>query len=297
MNHKFHRHILYYCLRILIKCAQVVPRTLLLGFATVCGNVLYVLLKKERSKTKRHLQYVYSEKKSPKEINTIARHVFVNLAKNLVDWILMERMSKEELGKLVSIEGRHKMERVLARGKGAIVITAHIGNWEYLAWYVAQYISHGGVGVVARKIYYEKYNDLIVGVRKKNKVETMYSTDSPRTILRALKNNYAIGMLPDQNVRYLNGVSIDFFGKKSYTPVGPVALARTCGGGIVPAFLIRQKDNSYTIYVEDEIDLVRTADKKSDMRENTIRWNSVFEKYILRYPDQWVWMHDRWKKA
>ncbi|MDP8262275.1 MAG: lysophospholipid acyltransferase family protein [Candidatus Ancaeobacter aquaticus] len=297
MKNRFHRHILYYCLRALMKCAQVVPRTLLLGFATVCGNGLFVLLRKESAKTVHHLQYVYLGKKSSKEIRTIARHVFVNLAKNLVDWILIERMSKEKFGSLISIEGREKIERVLARGKGVVAITAHIGNWEYLALYFAQFIQHAGVDIVAREIYYKKYDDLIVGLRKNNKVETIYTTDSPKNILRALKNNRVVGMLPDQNVRHLNGVSIDFFGRKSHTLVGPVALARASGAGVVPAFLIRQKDNKYTIYIEDEIDLVCTDDKKNDIRENTIKWNSIFEEYILKYPDQWVWMHDRWKNV
>lgn len=293
LGNKFHRKIIYAGLVVLIKFAQILPRRMLLRFAEFGGNAVYLFVKKERVKTLENLVRVFGQVKTRREIETIAKDVFVNLAKNLVDWIFLDKMGPDDLNRLVDIDGREKIEKALQRGKGVIVFTAHIGNWEYLAAYVAQWIRHGGV--VARKIYYEKYDSLLVNLRKKHKVETVYSTDSPKKILRILKDNCVIGILPDQDVGYLSGVFVDFLGEKAYTPTGPAAIAAAGGAGLVPAFLIRQPDDRYKITVEDEIILSRTGDKKKDLLENTIKLNRITEKYVLKYPEQWVWMHHRWK--
>lgn len=293
MNKKFYRKLLYGGLRVLIACAGVLPRRFLLRVAAGGGRIAFRALKKERGKTLHNLSLVFGGKKTPEEIEDIARRVFINLSKNLIDWILLDRMTEAQLKGLVDIEGREKIERVLARGKGVIVLTAHIGNWEFLAAYVALFIRHGGV--VGRKVYVDEYDRLLVEMRRKKRVETIYSTDSPKRILKILRDNCVIGILPDQDVEYLNGVFVDFLGRPAYTPTGPVAISLASGAEIVPAFLIRQADDRYRIFTEDPIALSRTGDKKKDLLENTARWSAVCERYILRYPEQWVWMHKRWK--
>lgn len=277
----------------LIACACVLPRRFLLRVAAGGGRLAFRVLKKERGKTLHNLSLVFADRKTPEEIEDIARRVFVHLSKNLIDWILLDRMTEAQLKGLIDIEGREKIERVLARGKGVIVLTAHIGNWEFLAAYVALFIRPGGV--VGRKVYIEEYDRLLVEMRRKKRVETIYSTDSPKRILKILRDNCVIGILPDQDVKYINGVFVDFLGRPAYTPTGPAAISLASGADIVPAFLIRQADDRYRIYAEDPIELSRTEDKKKDLYENTVKWSKVCERYILRYPEQWVWMHKRWK--
>jgi KDO2-lipid IV(A) lauroyltransferase len=265
----------------------------MLRIAAGGAALVFRVLKKERQKTIRNLTAAFGGCKPPAEIEAIARKVFVNLSKNLIDWILLDRMSEDTLKGLVDIEGREKIERVLSHGKGVIVLTAHIGNWEYLAAYVALFIRPGGV--VGRKVYIDQYDRLLVEMRRKKKIETIYSTDSPKRILKILKDNCVVGILPDQDVGYLNGVFVDFFGRQAYTPTGPAAISLASGAAIVPAFLIRQDDDRFRIHTEEPISVSDTGDKKKDIFENTQKWSAVCERYILRYPDQWVWMHNRWK--
>jgi len=293
VNNKFHRKILYGGLRVLMACARCLPRRIMLRVAAAFGSFVFTVLRKERDKTVSNLTMVFGGRRPAADIEGIARRVFVNLSKNLIDWIFLDRMSPAELQQLVDIEGREKIEGVLARGKGVIVLTAHIGNWEYLAAYVALCIRHGGV--VGRKVYVDEYDRLLVAMRRKNKVETIYSTDSPKRILKILRDNCVIGILPDQDVGYVNGVFVDFLGRPAYTPTGPAAISMASGAAIVPAFLIRQADDRYRIYTEDPIVPSHTGDKKKDLYENTVKWSRVCEDYILRYPEQWVWMHKRWK--
>jgi len=293
VKNKFHRKILYAGLRVLIAVARVVPRRALLRCASAAGSGVFRLLRKEREKTLRNLRSVFAAEKTEQDIVRIGCAVFVNLAKNLAEWILLDRMTEGELGRLVEIRGREHIEGVLARGKGVLVLTAHIGNWEFLAAYVALFIRHGGV--IGRKVYVEAYDRLLVEMRRKKRVETFYSTDSPKRILQMLKANCVIGVLPDQDVGYLNGVFVDFMGRPAYTPTGPVALALASGADIVPAFLIRQPDDRYVIHVEPPVGIAASGDKKSDLLEYTARWSGVCEKYIRAYPEQWVWMHNRWK--
>ena len=88
---------------------------------------------------------------------------------------------------------------------------------------------------------------------------------------------------------------MNFFGKRAYTPAGPVALARASGAPIIPAFIVRQKDDSHKLIIENPVELVDTGDKEKDAVVNTQRWSDIVESYIRKYPGQWVWMHRRWK--
>jgi KDO2-lipid IV(A) lauroyltransferase len=293
MKNKFHRKVVYRGLIVLIKCAQVFPRRALLRFAAWSGKGAYRVLAKERAKTLRNLARVYGAEKTPAEIAAIGQTVFVNLAKTLVDWIYLDRMRPEELRRLVDVEGKEKLDAVLSRGKGCIVFTAHIGNWEYLAAYMTQFLKRSGV--IARKARVSDYDRLLVDMRRKHNVETIFSTGSPKRILQLLKENCCVGILPDQDIDSISGVFVDFLGEPAYTPAGPAALARASGAGLIPAFPIRQPDDRYRIYIEDEITLTDSGDKQSDLVENTQKMSRVLERYIRAHPEQWVWMHNRWK--
>jgi KDO2-lipid IV(A) lauroyltransferase len=112
-------------------------------------------------------------------------------------------------------------------------------------------------------------------------------------MLRILKNNELLGILPDQDTDKVDGIFVDFLGQQAYTPTGPVSLALATGASIVPCFIVRKKSKHY-LYIEKPLELEVTGNKEADIRINTEKWSYIFEKYIREYPDQWVWMHKRW---
>jgi KDO2-lipid IV(A) lauroyltransferase len=122
----------------------------------------------------------------------------------------------------------------------------------------------------------------------------IYRDESPRKMLKTLKKNWIVGIVADQDVDSVDGVFVNFFGHQAYTPSGPVALARASGAVLLPVFIIREGDG-HTIAIDEPIELRDTDDKEADLIYNTQKWSNVVESYIRKYPDQWVWMHRRWK--
>ena len=125
----------------------------------------------------------------------------------------------------------------------------------------------------------------------------MDRTESPRTLFKVLKNNKLIGILADQDIRKVNGVFVNFFGMPAYTPTAPVQLALGAKCPILPSVMIRDENNKYYhhLIISPPIDLINDRKNPDAIVENTQRWTNILEKHIRKYPDQWVWMHKRWK--
>ncbi|MEA3305391.1 MAG: lysophospholipid acyltransferase family protein, partial [Candidatus Omnitrophota bacterium] len=178
--------------------------------------------------------------------------------------------------------------------KGLIVLGSHFGNWEMS--------SVGGVAVgldvtvIARRIYYRRYNDFLVSIRESKGVKTLYRDEKNilRKSLQVLRSNNVLGIVPDQDVDSVDGIFVDFFGKPAYTPTGPVIMAMLSGAPMLPTFMIRE-NGKFRLFAEEPIYVKNSGDRKQDIIGYTRRWSNVVEKFIRRYPSQWVWMHKRWK--
>jgi KDO2-lipid IV(A) lauroyltransferase len=269
------------------------PRRLGLFLAAKIAGFSYVILPKYRNLALENLTHAFGKEKSPKEIKALARKVFENLGKNAFELVQFPRINEKNLHKLVTLEGRENLDAGYAKGKGIVVITAHFGNWELMA---ATLRLNGCPGVtIGRRIYFYKYDQLLNYFRRVHDVNVIYRDDSPRKMLKVLKENRIVGVVADQDVDSVEGVFVDFFGRPAYTPIGPVGLARATGAALIPVLIRRNPDDTHTVIALKEIELIDTGDKEKDMVENTRRWSTVIESYIREHPEQWVWMHKRWK--
>ncbi len=292
MKIKWHRTFFYGVLVSIAFVVRKLPLNWVSKIGSSLGLLLYSVLKHERKKALTHLQIALGKSKSPEEIRQIARRTFANLGRNACEWLKMPSLSNEAIKERVDVENMQAIETALARGKGVIVLTGHYGNWEWLAAYFGCLGYHGGV--LARRIYFEPYNRLLVSMRLAHRVETIYRDDSPKKILKMLAQNHILGILPDQDVDKINGIFVPFFGKEAYTPTGPVALALASGAALIPAFMIRKGDR-FRLVIENPIEVKKTGNKDEDLRRHTLEWNNVLQQYIEENPDHWVWIHRRWK--
>jgi Kdo2-lipid IVA lauroyltransferase/acyltransferase len=291
MKIKTRRYYLYYMAVIGAWVIRLFPLRLGLYLADLTGRAVYAVLRKYSRRTFDNLKSVFPEK-SDAEIE-IAGGVFSNICKNAVELVSFSKLTERTLPKWVRSEGAYgKIDRILARGKGVIMLASHFGNWELISAYFTLKGYNGTV--IARRIYFEKYDKFINNFRKYVGVKVVYRDDSPKKILRVLKRNEMLGILADQDVDSVEGVFVDFFGKKAYTPKAPVALALATGSSLVPCFMIREKEG-HRLVLEDPLEIEEKADKEETIRYNTQKWSNIVESYIRRYPEQWVWMHDRWK--
>ena len=261
--------------------------------ASLFGDAAFFILAKYRRRTIKNLKESLPDK-TDKEIKGIARKVFRNLCKNAVELVNFPRMNEENLSSSVEFKNLDIIDKALVNGKGVIIITAHFGNWELLA--ISMRLKGYAGSVIGRRIYFHKYDRYLNDLRRTGDVNIIYRDESPKKILKALKDNKIIGILADQDVDSVEGVFVDFFGRKAYTPAGPAVLARVSGAALIPVFMVR-KNGRHTLFVEKPIEIADTGDKDKDVVTNTERWTSVVESYIRRYPEQWVWMHERWKTS
>ncbi len=255
------------------------------------GRLVFYLIPKEREKTLKNLREAFGSEKSEKELRNIARAVFENYGMIAAETHLVHKIIPK-IDDWITFSGEEIAAAAFKKGNGIIGVVAHFGDWEFLAGYLA--LKNYPVTVIAKKIYYEKYNELLMGVRRKMKVRTIYRDDSPRKMLQALRENGILGFVADQDVDTVDGVFVDFFGKPAYTPIAPVRFAMATGAPIIPAFIIRE-GLKHRLIAEPPIELTVTGNKEDDLRINTQKWVSIQEKYIRRYPHLWVWNHKRWK--
>ena len=263
-----------------------------LSIASALGAVIFNALPRYRKLTIDNLRSAFGNEKSEDELKAIAKGVFQNLGKDAVELVNLPRFSKEWMRSYVRIKNRERLDAAYAKGKGIIVLTAHLGSWEVMAAALRDYDCPGVT--IGRRIYFKKYDEFLNSIRRSHDVEVIYRDDSPRKMLKTLKQNWIVGIVADQDVDSVDGVFVNFFGRQAYTPTGPVTLAKVSGAVLLPVFIIRE-EYGHTLAIDEPIELRDTGDKEADLIYNTQKWSNVVESYVRKYPEQWVWMHRRWK--
>ena len=270
------------------------PRDGVLAFAGFIGRLAFWVVRREREKTLTHLRSAFGEEKTEQEILKLGEGVFVHFAQVAVDVLRFPKLTREEVDRLVADkdEGLRRINEILSRGKGMILLTGHLGNWELMGALIRLHDIPGVV--VGRRIYYERFNQLLVDLRSKVALRTIYQDASPKELLKVLSQNQILGILADQDVDRFDGIFVPFFGRPAYTLTAPVKLALASGAPLVPVFLVRA-GRHYRLLVEEPIYVEMGAHREETIQEYTRAWSQVVEAKVREFPDQWVWMHRRWK--
>ncbi len=221
-----------------------------------------------------------------------SERVFENVGRNLFELFALRGIPRL-VESTVHCEGFGRLEKALTGGKGAILLSAHLGNWELLGAYLARRL--GGLCVVGKRIYYRPYNDAVVAWRNAFGVETVHQDEAAQKPLNVLRNGRALGILAELYSRHLEGVSVEFLGMPAHTATAPASLALASGAPIVPVF-IRRSGDGHAAWVEEPIPAPRGGSKHERVIELTRAWSAVVEHAIRKSPEQWPWFHRRWRK-
>ena len=258
------------------------------------GALAFRLLRKERQKTISNLTTAYSGERSAAGIKGMAREVWINLGKSAVEFaIKMGQKNPEEFFRGLEVHGAEYLQQAYQKGKGILCLISHIGCWEGTALSLPM-LGYPASYAIGKKLGNEKLNALLMESRGRKGVETLARGTSYKTMLRVLAENSLVGILIDQDTD-VRGVFVDFYGKPAYTPIGAAMLAMDSGAPVLPMFYLKKPDDTYEFIIEKELPLVMTGSRRADMDENTRFFHQIIEKYIKKYPTQWVWMHNRWK--
>ena len=273
---------------------QKMPRKRTVRLGTFLGNLAYRVAGKQRAYAERNLRLAGfpSFLSTPAERDTLIRRVFVHFACTMVDFLRSPSFTHAEMDRLIVTEGVEHLEAARARKKGIIILTAHLGNWELLGRWLAQHDVP--LTVVARDPQDPVFARWVKEMRRNAGFEVMSKGSSARELLTRLKSNQAVGLLPDQNS---GDVFVPFFGVPAGTPAGPATFALRTGAVILPSFCVRLPDNRYRVLFLSPIPAEATADKEGDVRRVTEAINQCLESVVRQYPEQWLWLHNRWKSA
>jgi len=288
---KIRNNFVYYFVVFIVGFFNVVPRKAAIFMGAIFGYTAYLLFKKDRLKAGRHLELVYGKKLALSERRIIVKRLFINFGKNIAEVVRFRKYYFSQIQPLIDIEGRKHFDEVYNRGKGIIAVTGHIGNFELLAAYFAN--QGYNAAVIGRKMYDKRLDKFLVDNRESLNVVNIDTQDSPRRVLKALKDGYALGVLIDTDSMRVRSEFIPAFGRLSYTPVGQTILGMKTGAGFVPMACVRN-GKRYKIIVRPEIKIERTDDFDHDVYNITKKCTEALEEIIDRYKDQWIWIHNRW---
>ena len=273
--------------------ARVLPLSVLRRIADVVGGIAYLLLGERRRMMLEHLAIAFGDDLSPRERRRIAIASLRNLARTSLEFLKLPALSPECIRQLVPLVGMDTLREQLAGNRGAIVITAHSGNWEYLA---ARLAAEGlPVNVLAREHDDAATAALINRIRRTAGVNVISKWDL-RAALRCLRRGEILGILPDQNVAE-GGILADFLGRPATTFTTPANFALRTNLPLIPAFGLRLPDGSLRAVVEEPLPLAQTGDREADILTNTRIMNDALSAAIRQHPEQWLWIHRRWKAA
>ncbi|MCL2144930.1 MAG: lysophospholipid acyltransferase family protein [Endomicrobia bacterium] len=261
--------------------------------SVVFGKAAYYFAVGARIKAKRNLKRCFPQK-TKKEICVITKNIFINQAKNFFELANFPRIDSAFLRSISSIENSHLVKEGIKKGKGILFVSAHTGNWEITAAAVAD--MGVPVNVVAKKIYIDGLNDILVNYRTDKNVQVILrdAPDTGRKLLKALKKGEIIAMLIDQDTN-VPGVFVDFFGKPAWTPSGLAVLALRTGAEVLVGIDQRIDKYGHKTVVSGPLTVEPSGNLDEDIVNLTQKASSVLEDHIRKYPEQWVWFHERWK--
>ncbi|HEV2386971.1 MAG TPA: lysophospholipid acyltransferase family protein [Candidatus Acidoferrales bacterium] len=216
-----------------------------------------------------------------------------------VGWMAAEfahfpHYTREKLERVVLLDGFENFAAARGRGKGVLFLTGHLSAWELAPF--AQALYGHPLHFLARPIENRRVNDLIGRYRCRSGNRPIDKNQSARLVLALLRQGETIGFLIDHNTAREEGVFVNFFGVPACTSSGLARLALRTGAAVVPGFLIWDKElRKYRLRFEPAVELLRTGDEERDVVENTARFTGVVEEFVRRNPEQWLWVHKRWK--
>ena len=227
------------------------------------------------------------------EVLRIARASYAHLGRTTIETTLLPALSRDEVvGLFEGVEGWDVIEAARAEGKGVLMVSGHLGNWELAGSFVA---ARGlPIEAVARRMENPMFDEYITETRRRIGMMVIHDADAVRRVPRATKEGHAVAMLVDQGAVGLASTYVPFFGRFAKTPRGPAVFALRLGAPLVFAVALRQPSGRYVMHFE-RIPVRPTGEREADVERIVADYTGTLERWIRRAPEQYFWHHRRWK--
>lgn len=277
----------------LVKLLGLLPRAAARAVGAGVGAAAYFLLGRLRKTGLRNLEIAFPEK-TLAERERILRTVYRNLGWLLGEFCKMPGYTRENTRGFLRYDGLEHYLAARERGKGVLIVTGHLGAWELSSYYHS--LMGYPMSLVIRRLDNAKVDRLVNTIRCLHGNRVLHKDDFARGLLGAMRQGETVGILMDTNMTPPQGVFVPFFGRLACTASGMARVALKTGAAVLPGFMVwEEAEKKYVLRFGEEIPLVATGDDEADALANTARFTAAIEEYVRRYPEQWLWVHRRWK--
>ncbi|HTW46267.1 MAG TPA: lysophospholipid acyltransferase family protein [Acidobacteriaceae bacterium] len=277
----------------LVRLLGALPRDAARTVGACAGAAAYVLMGGLRRTGLRNLELAFPEKTAT-EREQVLRRLYRNLGWLLGEFCQMPRYTAENTREFLRYEGLEHYLTARERGKGVLIVTGHLGAWELSSYYHS--LMGYPMGMVIRRLDNVKVDRLVNGIRCLHGNKVLHKDDFARGLLGAMRRGETVGILMDTNMTPPQGVFVPFFGREACTASGLARVAKKTGAAVLPGFMLwEEAEQKYVLRFGEEIPVQATEDDEADAMANTAQFTAVIEDWVRRYPDQWLWVHRRWK--
>ncbi|MDQ8173529.1 MAG: lysophospholipid acyltransferase family protein [Gemmatimonadota bacterium] len=231
---------------------------------------------------------------TPAEVEQVARRSYDSLGRTSIETAVLPGASRAEvLARVERVEGWELVEAALAKGNGLLIVTGHLGNWEFGgAYFAARGVA---IDVVTRGMANPIFDAYITRTRRQIGMEVIHDKDAVRRTPRSLRDNHAIAFVSDHDALGLASTFVPFFGRPAKTPRGPAVFALRFEVPTVFVGVLRQPSGRYAILIEP-VEVERTGDRDVDIDAIVLRYTQILERLVREYPAQYFWQHRRWRR-
>ena len=272
---------------------RVLPRGLARAIGVMVGAAAFRGLGRLRRVGLRNLELAFPEK-TAQEREAILRLEYRNLGLLLAEFCKMPDYTAATASRFIRYEGLENYLRARERGKGVLVLTGHLGAWELSSFYHS--LMGMPMGMVIRRLDNPLVDAFVNRIRCQHGNRVIHKDDFARGLIASMRAGETVGILMDTNMTPPQGVFVPFFGVQACTASGMARIAAKTGAAVLPGFLVwEESERRYVLHFGEELPVVHTGDAEQDALTNTAVFTAAIERYIRQYPEQWLWMHRRWK--
>jgi Kdo2-lipid IVA lauroyltransferase/acyltransferase len=276
-----------------VKLLSLPPRNIARSIGASIGRLALLLTPRLAGVGDQNLRLAFPEK-SAAERQQILRKLYRNLGWLLAEFCQMPRYTPEDTRSFIRYEGLEHYQAARDEGKGVLILTGHLGAWELSSFYHS--LMGYPMSIVIRRLDNPLVDSLVNDIRCLHGNQVLHKDDFARGLLASMRRGDTVGILMDTNMTPPQGSFVDFFGQSACTGTGLARIAMKTGARVLPGFLLwEEAAQQYVLRFGAPLCVVASGDVEADAVANTALFTSVIEDYVRQYPDQWLWVHRRWK--
>ena len=283
----------FFSVWLLVQVFGLLPRPLSRRLGAAVGALAYIVLGRLRSVGERNLELAFPSLDG-KERTQLLKKLYRNLGWQMAEFCQMPSYTRANSARFLRCEGLDHYVKAQSAGRGVLIVTGHLGAWELSSFYHS--LMGYPMSMVIRRLDNARLDRYVNRIRCLHGNRVLHKDDFARGLIGAMRKGETVGILMDTNMTPPQGLFVDYFGHAACTASGLARVAAKTGAAVLPGFMVwEEAEQAYVLRFGEQLELSSTVDAEADVIANTQLCTAAIENWVWRYPDQWLWVHRRWK--